>query len=63
LDLVMFEEEDESPFVGLLQIEATEGHGSRNPPSALAVLLRTAQEPNRQWRFRIWREYMNSQRK
>ena len=36
------------PFVRLLQIEAAEGHRSRNPPTALVVLLRTAQEPNRQ---------------
>jgi hypothetical protein len=25
-DVVQFDEEDESPFVGLLQIEAAEGH-------------------------------------
>jgi hypothetical protein len=53
-----FREEDESPFVGLLQVEAAEARGwyalrptsgprSRNPPTALAVLWRTAHEPNR----------------
>jgi hypothetical protein len=31
----------------LPQVEAAEGHRSRNPRTALAVLLRTAQEPNR----------------
>ena len=54
VDVVPFDEDDESPFVGLLQVEAAEaratptwGPRSRNPPTALAVLLRTAQEPNR----------------
>jgi hypothetical protein len=39
LAVVPFEEEDESPFVGLLKVEAGIGNGRSGEPNALALAI------------------------